>query len=148
MLLGTVRDVFSIPRQCRMRRCILLRTHSEVLSTNLLRMQCDELQGECLAYNMETLYGAETSIVNRETCRRNMMIRLNEGKNCIGTDTFGELINDRTVKMKKSKDIKSKSPLSRQLSQVSPNATSSARSTFVVKTKRSHRSRQHRNGLG
>lgn len=38
-----------------------------------------------------------------------MMIRLNEGKNCIGTGTFGELINDRTVKMKKSKDIKSKS---------------------------------------
>ena len=73
---------------------------------------------ESVWHNMETLYGAETSIVDRETCRRNMMIRLNEGKNCIGTDTFGEMINDRTVKMNKSKDIKQVAVKSAALSSV------------------------------
>lgn len=55
---------------------------------------------------MDSLYGSETSILERETCRRNVMIRLNKGKNCMGTDTVGEIINFLLVQQRKSKDIK------------------------------------------
>lgn len=61
---------------------------------------------EVVWHQMDTMYGSETSIRDRETYRRSLMIRLNKGKSCIGTDTFGELVNLKTVSMNKSKDIK------------------------------------------
>lgn len=55
--------------------------------------------------NMDSLYGSETSIVERETVRRNLFVRVTKGKNCNGTDTLGEIHNKDTVGMNKSKSV-------------------------------------------
>jgi hypothetical protein len=95
---------------------------------------------------MDTLYGSETTIMDRETCRRCQMIRLNKVKNCMGTDEFGELNNFLITTMKKSKSIEKCADKSASVTPIA-RWTSSGRNSCASKMLASHQSRQQKRGL-